>query len=200
MKDNYTELGRAKQKQKTRDRILDSAQKFLSEGVDFTLEDVARDVSLSRATVYRYYSNIDILSREAGLALQTQSPEAIVASLRTLNTQGKVKGIQAYYNQLAVSNEAAFRKYLSVAVTASSDARQRGARRIKALRLALADSDMSLTEEETKKLVVVATALMGIEALIVTKDVCKLNDEQSLEALDWGLEMLMKGLQASKQP
>lgn len=199
MKNNYIASGRARQKQKTRDRILSSAQQFLRRGEAFTLEDIAHDTSLSRASVYRYYSSVDILAREAGLDLQVQSPEALVASLQDRSPRDRVTGIQAYFNRLAITNEAAFRKYLSLVITEASGPGKRGARRTKALRLALEHDDGGLSAEEKEKLVVIATALMGIEALIVTKDVCHLDNERAAAVLEWGLEKLIDGLLAEKR-
>ena len=66
--------GRVSQKLETRNKILSSAQHYLNKGLEFNLEDIAEKTGISRATVYRYFSNIDILAAEAGLALSTESP------------------------------------------------------------------------------------------------------------------------------
>ena len=34
---------------------------------------------------------------------------------------------------------------------------------------------------------------MGIEPLVVTKDVCNLNNEESIELMKWGMKLLLKG-------
>ena len=194
----YLETGRIHQKQKTRNKILSSAKKYLIKGQDFTLEDIAKNATLSRATIYRYYSNVEVLSREAGLDLHTKSPESIVEPLLHKDTDEILMGIQDYFNFLAMENEAAFRKYLSVVVASNAKENIRGARRIKTLQLALQKNDFDLSQSEYDKLIVVATVLMGIEALIVTKDVCRLNNQRSSEVLQWGLEMILKGLPSGK--
>ena len=198
MKDEYTSTGRKLQKLKTRKNILSSAQKLLAKGSHFTLEDVAEDASISRATIYRYYSNVEVLSAEAGLDLNTKSPDAIYKELQDQDLQAVILGIQDYFNQLALDNEQAFRKYLSVVLTSTAETRQRGARRTKTLDLALSENHGSLNQLEIENLNHIATILMGIEPLIVSKDVCRLNNTESLELLKWGLQMILKGILSSK--
>lgn len=196
MKDDYINAGRSQQKQKTRDRILNAAQKLLSEQSSFTLEDIARETELSRATIYRYFSSSEALSHEAALDLGTKSSEEVLASISGDDMSEMIHGIQAYYNKLALDNESTFRKYLSIVITQPPEGRQRGARRHHTLALALDQFDKVLAEDEKKNFMVVATALMGIEPLIVTKDVCQLSDKESNEVLSWGIKTLMKGLLA----
>ena len=78
------ETGRSNQKQKTRRKILDTTKKLLQQGKSLTLEDVAKASKISRATIYRYFSNIDILCSEAGLDIYTQSTESIYQNSKNL--------------------------------------------------------------------------------------------------------------------
>lgn len=194
MKEKYINTGRKKQKLKTRNQILASAQNFLNKGQSFTLEDVAKEAGLSRATVYRYYSNVEVLSVEAGLDLNTDSPEAIVKGLKGLPVEEIILGIQDYYNRFTIDNEAAFRKFLSVVISAESPESKRGARRKRALQIVFTENKLSLEKSDRENLANIATVLMGMEALIVTKDVCRLNDQESLELLQWGLKMILRGV------
>ncbi|WP_299551029.1 TetR/AcrR family transcriptional regulator [Seonamhaeicola sp.] len=194
MNKDYIETGRKKQKLKTRNKILASAKKLLKKGKDFTLEQIAEDADISRATVYRYYSSVDVLSLEAGLDWQTKSSDVIINPLKHQDIEAIIKGIQNYFNKLTYDNEKAFRKYLSHAITSTTEEGKRGARRVKTLELALEKNNLNLSESELKKFIVVATALMGVEALIVTKDVCGLDNKEANETLQWGLEKLLKGL------
>jgi len=194
MNKKYIDSGRKNQKLKTRNSILNTAQKLLATGKVFSLEDVAKEAKVSRATIYRYYSNIDVLSAEAGLDLNTQSPEEINIQLRDRGTIQKLLGIQEYFNNLTIDNEAAFRKYLSIVLASVSPKAKRGARRTKALQLAFDGEHFDIDKTELTKLTNIATVLMGIEAFIVTKDVCGLSNKDSKETLQWGLQMILKGL------
>lgn len=192
MKDEYLKKGRVKQKQETREKILSCTQELMNYGKKFTLEEVAKKAGISRATIYRYYSNIEILSAEAGIDIKTKSPKTIYESFQGLEIKDKILGVQEYYNNLAIDNENAFRNYLSIVLTSDSQLHKRGARRTKTLKMVL--DETNLTKKERENLQNLLTVLMGIESLIVTKDVCGLNNEQSKKLLKWGMKLLLKGI------
>ncbi|MEQ9582166.1 MAG: TetR/AcrR family transcriptional regulator, partial [Arenibacter sp.] len=75
MKKEYIQTGRINQKLETRGKMLESAKQLVGQGIDFNLEDVANKAEISRATIYRYYPNVEILSYEVGIDLGTKSPE-----------------------------------------------------------------------------------------------------------------------------
>ena len=108
-----------------------------------------------------------------------------------------VKAIQQYYNVLALNNEEAFRTYVSIAMTNNDSKIKRGARRKKTLQLALERAD--IPETEKNNLINFLTVIMGIEPIVVTKDVCNLNNSESKEVLSWGLEMILKGLSVTSK-
>ncbi len=192
MKEKYLGTGRRNQKLKTRDKILKNTQSLMENGEDFTLEDVAKKAEISRATIYRYYSRVDILAAEAVLDLNTKSSEEIIDEVKNLDLKDAIIAIQEYFNNLTLDHETGFRKYMSVILSAEQNIKMRGARRKKTLLMLLQErtSDMNPTERE--KLANLATVLMGIEPLVVTKDVCHLNNEQSKEVLSWGLKKILE--------
>ena len=54
------------------------------------------------------------------------------------------------------------------------------------LQAAFRENDVDLEEAEVEKLIQVATLLMGMEAIIVTKDVCRLDNQASLGCIEVG--------------
>ncbi len=197
MNKDYIQTGRVNQKLETRELILVSAQELLKKGRDFSLEDVAKKAGISRATIYRYYSNKEILAAEAGLDITTLSPDGVIKSLEGKGIEGMILGIQDYFNTLAIDNEKAFRRYLSLVITSDSPELKRGARRKKTLELALDHPEF--TAKEKKDLANLLTLLMGIEPLIVSKDVVGLNNEGSKALLKWGIQLILKGYFGSKK-
>ncbi|NRB52021.1 MAG: TetR/AcrR family transcriptional regulator [Saprospiraceae bacterium] len=192
MNEKYVDRGRINQKLKTRSKIIKSAQQFLSQGQSFTLEDVASASGVSRATIYRYYSSLEALSAEVALDLNIQSPEEIYEAHKHLPVQEMILQIQDYINRFSIDNEAAFRKFLSIAIAGDSPETKRGARRVSTLSLALQKEKLGPENSEIRNLIHIATVLMGMEALIVTKDVCRLGDQQSMELLRWGLNKILQ--------
>lgn len=192
MSNAYLQSGRTNQKQETRSKILAGAAYFLNKGLSFNLDDIAKRTGISRATVYRYFSNSDILAAEAGLQVSTKSPKAILEPLDQQNLEATIYGIQHYYNQLTLDNEQLFRKYISAVLDPANTNSKRGARRKKTLKLALEKTDLNPKDQE--KLSNLITLFMGVEPMIVTKDVCGLNDSDSLDLLQWGLNLVLAGL------
>ena len=197
MKENYTETGRTNQKLETRKKIILSAQHFLKQGIEFSLEDVAEKAGISRATIYRYFSNVDVLATEAGLDISTKSPESIYEDVNDLSFEDRILEVQHYYNTLSVNNENTFRRYLTTVIDANTSEPKRGARRKKTLQLVLSEEDISTKEKED--LANLLTILMGMEPLIVTKDVCGLNSDESLRLMRWGMELILNGFSNSKK-
>ncbi len=189
MNKDYIHTGRANQKLETRNKILKAALSFINKGQSFNLEDVAKKSGVSRATIYRYYSNVEILAAEASIFVFTITPEEIIAKYKHKDIKKTILGIQDYFNQLTLNNENAFRKYLSIAIVANQTEIKRGARRKKALELALLD--YKLTPKKKKELINILTLFMGIEPVIITKDVSSLTNEQSLNVLKKGLESVL---------
>lgn len=178
---------------RTRDKIIGAATYLLESEKAITMEEVAREAAVSRATIYRYYSNVDVLAAEAALHMNADSLEKVVEDHYGTDWVKSFLGIQQYYNELAINNEGLFRKYLSVNLDPESGMNKRGARRVKALHLALDNHGVNLPKDQREKLVSLATLYMGIEAFIVMRDVCGLTNAQTMETLHWGLEMMLKG-------
>ncbi|WP_228851810.1 TetR/AcrR family transcriptional regulator [Aegicerativicinus sediminis] len=197
MKEDYIQSGRVNQKLETREKIIESAQYFLKSGHNVNLDEIANRAGVSRATIYRYYSNVEVLLHEAGLDLSVLPPETIITDLGEVDINETILGIQDYYNDLALDNETAFRKYLGIAIASNDAKNKRGARRKKTLGLAFKNLD--LPKEDKVKLIDLFTVLMGIEPIIVTKDVCGLNNQQSKEVLKLGIDLILKALNLPKK-
>lgn len=194
MKNEYLKKGRKEQKQKTRDKILQAAHRLQQGGGEFSLEKVAELAGVSRATIYRYYSNKDVLSAEAVLDMRTLSPDQILANLEDASLEEVFLGVQEYYNELSIENERPFRRYLSVILDEDNQVNVRGARRVRTLTTALERHQAPLSGEDKRNLIYISTLMMGIEALIVSKDVCQLGEQETRDVLTWGMKTLFKGI------
>jgi AcrR family transcriptional regulator len=190
------EKGRVNQKLKTRSALLQSAKKLMARQKRVTLEHVADEASVSRATIYRYFPNVELLLTEASLEIHHLTPDELIEEMGSLPILERISFIQRYYNQLAQDHEILFRRYLSAVLAASSSTKKkvRGARRKEALIKAITPLDSQLTGEDRMNLVNIASILMGIDAFITAKDVCGLNSEEATATLEWGLNMIVKGM------
>ena len=189
--------GRKIQKQKTRLKILNTVQELLKQGKKLSLEDVAKASNISRATIYRYFSNIDLLCSEASLELLTNSTENTFLETQHFPIIDRILYIQDYFNELAINNEAAFRKYLSIYLKEDDSYKtkiSKSSKRMAALKLALIPYRNQIDRDVYNKLLSVSTALMGIESIITSKDICNLNNRETKASLAWGLRIILSSI------
>ena len=193
--------GRINQKIKTRTRILNAAKSLMSKNRNTSLEEVAHKAKVSRATIYRYFPKLDLLCTEASLDIHYQSPEALVEKVKDMTLEMRIFYIQNYYNQLAQDHELIFRRYLSSVLNESivSKKKIRGARRVDTMKLILDSFKKEMSMKELQSLKNIASILMGIDALIVAKDVCGLSNKEANETLKWGIEMILKGIYSNNK-
>ena len=199
MKNNHLEKGRVNQKLQTRFEILSATKRLTRKSQKVTMDDVAREAGMSRATIYRYFSNIDVLILEASLDYHHKTPEELSKEVESMSLLKTLHFIQNHYNRHSQENEIMFRRYMSAFLAASITSKKslRGARRVKALHLALTRFKNQMDAKVYNRLIYVSSVLMGIDAQIVCKDVCKLNNQESNAVLQWGVEMILKGISAS---
>lgn len=193
MNETHIASGRKKQKLKTRNRILEAAHCLLELGKDISLESVAQEANISRATIYRYYSNVESLSTELVLHLNVPNTYDILEKFSSKNTKSSLLEIQKTYLNFILDNEKASKKFLGAILSSSDSKLERGQNRITTLKEFFAKHPSVANPDTTSKLINLMVLLMGIESVITTKDVCGLNNKQSIETLQWGLEMILKG-------
>ncbi|MBD2755719.1 TetR/AcrR family transcriptional regulator [Spirosoma validum] len=202
MKNEQLTTGRINQKLETRHKILDTAQKLLETKALFSLEDVAQAMGISRATIYRYYSTIDLLCAEAALAFRVKQPDDFLADIKGMTLSESLLYVQDYFNKHAEIHELAFRKYLSVVLNESvkkgQSAQLRGARRPAVLEAVMQPHTQRIGVQNYDRLKQIISALSGIEPMIANKDVNGLTNEESNKLLSWALEMILKGMELDR--
>ncbi len=196
MKKNDINRGRINQKLKTRSEILEAARSLMPKSQKITLDDVAKKANISRATIYRYFSSIDLLITEASLDVRHKTPDEIFEEVKEMSFAGRVLHIQKQYVDIALNNEVVFRRFLSAVLTESIVTKKqlRGARRIEALEKALAPFKSGLARKTYKNLINASSILMGIDPVVTSKDVCKLNNKEIKATLEWALDLIIKGV------
>ena len=202
MKKTKINSGRINQKLRTREKILKAALDLLKSKSEFTLEDVAEHMNSSRATVYRYFSNVEVLCAEAALSLHTKSSEELLDEVKDLTLLDSLLHIQKYFNTLAQKHEVAFRKYLSFVLAESAKgvkvSNLRGSRRPDIAKKTLSYFNKQISSKNSRNLQLITSVLSGIEPLIVNKDVNRINKKESDELLKWALEMIVKGMKSNE--
>ena len=192
---------RANQKERTRNAVVDAAATFLRQGTQPTVAEAAELAKVSRATAYRYFPTQEALLVEvAQVNPATESVERWLAGLEGDEPAERLQGLQSTFNGVMITEEIAMRTGLSVYLDTWLESRRQGdaltavreGRRIRWLDEVLEPVRKDLRPRAVAAFALGALALtLGIEALVVMKDVCKLSDEETLTTLLWTAQTLL---------
>ena len=185
--------GRANQRSRTRKDLLAAANRLLQAGRSPTLDEVAAEAMVSRATAYRYFAGIEALLVEA--ALDLAMPDATMfwdddgdATARLLRADQAVA-------QMVRANETALRAMLIHSLQQSLDGTAefplRQNRRTPLIEAALAPLGNSLDPAAYRRLVHALALVIGTESRLAFKDVLQLDDSEADSVRAWMIEALV---------
>ena len=187
--------GRPNQKRRTRKALLEAASRLLKQGRQPTLEEVAEEALVSRATAYRYFSGIEPLLVEA--ALDVAMPDAgLFAGDDSNDPVARLERADAAVHDMVVANETAIRTMLVHALQQelrgggdSLPARQN--RRTPLIEAALAPARDAFDPSALDKLVKALALIIGTEAMLVFRDVLQLDDSEARAVKHWAIRALV---------
>jgi len=172
---------RKAQKLKTRQKLLTAALELAEAGYEVTITSAAQRAGISKATAYRYFSDPAVLVSEAMLDIEVSAPAVLLED--TENLRQRVHIVTDYYRDFGRDREQAFHKFLGQIMsdwTPEGPNRQRGARRIPALRLALEPVRGRMMPAKFDDLVMaLASCGTGFEQHVALNDVCGLTREDA---------------------
>jgi AcrR family transcriptional regulator len=168
--------------------------------------EVADAALVSRATAYRYFPTQEYLLFEA--ALESESTRSDIDRQLDDNTlpedpEARLEMLIDALQRRILDKEAAFRTMLRLSLEQSPEvgehyggqsppSRLRGGGRVRWIEKALAPVRGRLEEPDFRRLVAALSLCMGIEALIVLRDVCALEPEEAEEVSRWAARMLLR--------
>jgi AcrR family transcriptional regulator len=188
--------GRVNQKLRTRDTLVTVAAELLRRGKQFSVADVADRARVGRTTAYRYFPTLELLMAHAALwkiarleqnefdhvfdrpAARERVDALVVASDRSTRLHEK-----EYRAMLRMSLEHAPRSEQLLPL--------RTAFRREALTQALAPVQKELGAKRVERLVGALCMVVGIEALIATKEVARLAPDTALGVKRWAAGALL---------
>lgn len=194
--------GRVRQKINTRTKIINAARRLMKTSKDLSLEDVAKEADISRATIYRYFPSLEMLYSESEIRLHYKSSEKLVDESKGLIPSERIRHIQRYYNEFGIKNENAYRRHLSVVMLEAlkNKGKLRGARRVEVLKQALEPLREQMGQESWTNLINSSALLMGFDALVICKDVCGLDNQASQRLLEWTLDRILLSFPELSRP
>jgi AcrR family transcriptional regulator len=189
---------RANQRRRTRKDLLQAAARLLKQGRRPSIEEVAEEALVSRATAYRYFQGIDALLVEA--PLDTAVPEArdVLRGAPADDPVARVQRIDAALHDMIIANEGQLRMMLMHSLQRSDERGDDGAvpprqnRRTPLIEAALAPVRERFRPGELRLLTRALALVVGTEAMIVCKDVLQLDDAETRKVKRWAVKALVE--------
>jgi AcrR family transcriptional regulator len=189
---------RLAQKRRTRAALLGAARELIAEGKAPSVAEVADAAMVSRATAYRYFPTQEALLVEAPLDTAAPTVASLFGEGAPDDPEDRAALVQNALYDLARDNEAEFRLFLRASVTRSlRDANRcgdpfRGARRAALLAEALAPLSGEMAPEELEHLQAALAMLVGIESLVVLRDVLGLENDEARAEGEWAVRQMVR--------
>lgn len=186
--------GRVEQKLKTREKLLAVANTLLLQGKEISVELVAKEAGISKATAYRYFTGTSSLKREASLQLKAQTSDDLFAGISEKDLKARVNKLIDYHFDLFTKNETEFRLFLSSVISESihpESGYSRAGRRIVLIEEALKPLRKTLSPATFRRMVNTLAVFFGIESVTVLKDLCQLDNKAVLETWRWAVHRIV---------
>jgi len=193
---------RPQQRLRTRKDLLQAAARLLRTGGQPTLEEVASEALVSRATAYRYFPDVTALLAEASLDVGMPEPEALL-SKASEDPVERLDLVDAAMHDVVLENEPQMRRMLAHTVmralddSAEPETPPRQNRRLPLIAAALAPARAQFTPAAQRRLEYALALILGTEGVIVGKDVLRIEDAELRRVKRWAIRALVE---AARKP
>jgi AcrR family transcriptional regulator len=199
---NFRQDPRANQKSRTRKVIVAAAEGLRQEGIEPTVADAAERAGVSRATAYRYFPTQESLTVELTQITPSVLPvEKMLGELRTPDVQQRLLSLLDIFTDVMMADETHFRRATRVYQDIWLRNHRRGGgeseaspiregRRMRWLEQVL--EPLQLPAEQKQRLIAALALTLGGEAIIVMKDVCRLDNAEAKSVLRWAASALLR--------
>lgn len=169
----------------------------MREGRQPTVTDVAEAAGISRATAYRYFPTQEMLWAEvalfaAGGPLFPESPPGVPVAEAAGHLVRRV-GVWAY------ANEQPLRTILRLSLDPATGVRRPG-HRVEWIEEVLKPVQEQMEPEAYGRLSKALTLLLGIDPVVVMRDIAGATREQALDALEWTARVLVEAALPGARP
>lgn len=196
--DQAESLGRIAQKARTRAALLASALDLIRQGQRPTIEQASLAVGISKRTAYRYFVSQDHMLADAALEGLRGQMDALFVDQKVAGADAHVRlgSLATAVRKMGELHEPELRTMMRAALDMSADEQRpaapaRGGRRLEWVKTALEPVKDQLSTEAYSRLVAALAVCIGIDALIVLRDVCGLSGEDAEEVMSWAAIALL---------
>ena len=190
------EMGRPNQRLRTRKDLLQAAARLTKSGTKPSLEDVAEEALVSRATAYRYFPSIEALLLEAALDIATPQAPDVFNGAPADDPIARLERLDLAFDEMMNANEATLRLFLANALerAAKGEAGEplRQNRRSPLIEAALEPARKDFRPRDLDTLAkALALVVASTEAMIVFKDVLRVDDAEARRVKRWAVRALV---------
>jgi AcrR family transcriptional regulator len=176
----YETTGRANQKSRTRQALIDATRELLSEGRTPRVEDAAAHSGISRTTAYRYFPN----QRSLLLAAQPQlQPDTLLPADAPAEPRARLASFMIAFTDYNLRYEPQLRSALRLSLEQSATEEDRPllrrGRAIGWIEDALRPLEVSHPAVDRRELAVAIRSATGIETLVWLLDIAGQSREQA---------------------
>lgn len=183
---------RTNQKARTRVALLESAGVLIRAGKRPTVEEAASAAGVSKRTAYRYFVSQEHLLADAALeALRPRMDEMLMSVSASDDVHARIASLAVALRRLAEEHDAELREMIRASLDRSAkpaggDApRARGGRRLDWIRASLEPLRAKVSDTSFEKLTDCLAVCLGIDALMVLRDICGVPGERAEELMVW---------------
>jgi hypothetical protein len=189
--------GRVNQRARTRNDLLLAAGRLLGEGRSPTMEEVAAEAMVSRATAYRYFPSMEALLVEAPIYGKVPDPSEVFAGASLAAPEDRVDAAEAALHEMVYSNELQLRALMLNSLKLSLEDGEGGMPVRQSRRMGLIDSALEparakLDKKSYNRLRAALCLFFGPESMIVFKDVLPLSKVEARKVKSWGIRVLVR--------
>ena len=187
---------RPNQKRRTRKDLLQAAARLMRQGRSPSLEEIAAEALVSRATAYRYFPGVEALLLEASLDVAVPEPEVLFADGAPADPVARLDRVDTMLNDMILANEAALRTMLMHSLSRGPGGEGNGLpkrqnRRTPLIEAALAPARGEFKPGALDSLRKALALVIGTEAMIVCKDVLQLDEAEARKVKRWAIRALV---------
>lgn len=197
------DAGRPNQRTRTRKDLLRAASRLMKHGRPPTLEEVAEEALVSRATAYRYFPSVEALLIEAPLEGAVPDPDDLFRDASSDDPVERLDRVDAALADMISANEPSLRLMLASSLQRSVNGKptsgvpSRQNRRTALIEAALAPARSQFTPPALKTLTKSLALIIGTESTVVLKDVLQLDDNDARKVRRWAIRALVE---AARKP
>lgn len=195
---------RTNRQRRTRKDLLQAATRLMRRGLRPSLDEIAEEALVSRATAYRYFPSADALLLEASFDVEIPGPSDLFgdgSGGRGLTE--RLERVDTALHDVTVANEAALRTMLSQSVVRAmshdkSEIPVRQDRRTPLIEAAIEGAKDDCDPAALDLLRKAIGLLVGPEAMVVCWDVLQLEDREARRVKSWAIQALVEA--AKRKP